>query len=363
MENECRAITMRGIRCKLPAKIGNFCRIHSQQLDKCSGKICPDSKICNQLTGRCKSQPKVEAKRPPKVEAKRQPKVEAKRPTKVEAKRPTKVEAKLPSKVEAKRPTKVEAKRPTKVEAKLAPKVEAKLSRVEVLSPLNIARRKRLSEEKLLLNHATINGEYYLESIAKLNELTPMDKSKYIKSKTDGKKQDVPKYNPTGRGIPAVYTILFGKDKKNGFINTFNKGVAGIIIIINKRILLDKPFVACKYNTFGKCIYENLNSIVYGTGSYKNMPANIEKYANTHEFLFDNIPLEYIDAIIIGPSSTELSEDKSGMTHEDYLKFLEQRRKLTFKQICDLFPKTNVVQISKDDAVYHNLFKVYDLFA
>ena len=293
MENECRAITMRGTRCKLKAKIGNFCRIHSQQLDKCSGKICPDSKICNPLTGRCKSQ-----------------------------------------------------------------------SKVKVLSPLNIARRKRLSEEKLLLNHATINGEYYLESIAKLNELTPMDKSKYIKSKIEGKKQDVPKYNPAGRGIPAVYTILFGKDKKNGFINTFNKGVSGIIIIINKRILLDKPFVACKYNTFGKCIRDNLNSIVYGTGSYKNMPANIEKYANTHEFLFDNIPLEYIDAIIIGPSSTELqSEDKSGMTHEDYLKFLEKRRKLTFKQICDLFPKTNVVQISKDDAVYHNLFKVYDLFA
>ena len=67
---KCQATTLRGTRCKLNAKIGNFCRIHSQELVKCSGKICPPSKICNPLTGRCKSPPTVKAKSPPTVKAK-----------------------------------------------------------------------------------------------------------------------------------------------------------------------------------------------------------------------------------------------------------------------------------------------------
>ena len=77
---KCQATTLRGTRCKLNAKIGNVCRIHSRPLDKCSGKICPPSKICNPLTGRCKIPPKVKAKSPPNVEVKRHPKAKAKIP-------------------------------------------------------------------------------------------------------------------------------------------------------------------------------------------------------------------------------------------------------------------------------------------
>ena len=127
---------------------------------------------------------------------------------------------------------------------------------------MKIAYRKKLESQQLLLNHITRNVKYTLESIAQSKVLKPSDTTRYIKSKVRGRKIYLPPSKADGKGFPAVYTQLLSNDGNNGFKNTFSEGKLGIAFIINKRILLNKAFIACMFNSYGDCIYDKLKTLI-----------------------------------------------------------------------------------------------------
>ena len=132
--------------------------------------------------------------------------------------------------------------------------------------------------------------------------------------------------------------------------------------------MIDKPFVGCEceFNDYGECMYEDLDKISYGKGSYKYLPKNIKNYANNYELLFDKISLSYVDAILLikGYPEEDPEEDKearenySDAGYKQYLDHKKQNEPLSFENVCRLFQRINILEIEKDDDF--NLFTIYE---
>jgi len=118
---------------------------------------------------------------------------------------------------------------------------------------------------------------------------------------------------------PAVYThYLFNNCNYNEYCWAWGCGVPDILFVISSKILRDKPFICCQNTMYGKCInigdtFYNFKKGFYGKGNLKRKPSmkQLQEYINkkvkkneinynyslTHEIMFDNIPLKYVNAI------------------------------------------------------------------
>jgi len=127
---------------------------------------------------------------------------------------------------------------------------------------------------------------------------------------------------------PGIYTHYIWnksalKDSNNcWYFGCFDSpatfGLSTIILGISSKILQDQPWIACPYMYYGVCVQERkLLDGFYSTGNKSNKPNmskikkhinNIMKtippkrsfraYPNSHEIIFDKIPLKYISFII-----------------------------------------------------------------
>lgn len=118
-----------------------------------------------------------------------------------------------------------------------------------------------------------------------------------------------------------------------------------ILIAIDTKILKDKPWIACDSVAYGWCVYEDIEKGYYGEGELKRKPNmkkiqdNINKrvkegddYQFTNEVLLDEVPFEYIKAILVTRSKykkvkeifqdTEIPVIMYAKTSKDYKKIL-----------------------------------------
>jgi len=111
--------------------------------------------------------------------------------------------------------------------------------------------------------------------------------------------------------IPAVYTQYIFKNLNNKKDWLYQGVKHSIVFVINNKILKDKPFIACNSVSYGSCFFDKLKNDFYGEGNLKEIPRlnkfenkinkdilNKTDYIFSNEVLFDEIPLNYIKAIL-----------------------------------------------------------------
>ena len=171
---------------------------------------------------------------------------------------------------------------------------------------------------------------------------------------TDIKKNENQRYSYT----PAVYTTYIYSDLKfKGERPFYGINPSPILFVISSKILKDKPFISCEAMMFGSCVNISNNFYTfkkgfYGQGDLKRKPSmkelkqfldkkieqNEDVYFGSHEIMFDNIPLEYINAILY---------------HDKFITYEELRKLFPEKhiKIVKLPTKYAVDRTSDDDKI------------
>jgi len=149
------------------------------------------------------------------------------------------------------------------------------------------------------------------KNIDKINLLKyEKSNSKNSNYTNEQKNQDIEIYTP------AVYTTYIYSDLNfKGEDPFYGSNPPPIIFIISSKILKDKSFIICESMMFGNCIniannFYTFKKGFYSKGNLKRKPSMRElqdflnkkipedRYYNSHEIMFDNIPLKYVNSIL-----------------------------------------------------------------
>lgn len=167
---------------------------------------------------------------------------------------------------------------------------------------------------------------------------------------------------------PAVYTTYIFSETIYNEDTPFYGRHPPIIFLISSKILKDKPFIFCNSMMYGHCIrnFKYLEKGFYGKGNLKIKPSmkefkefinnkilksNERLYSSTHEIMFDNIPLKYVNAI--------LYNDKK-FSYEELREFFPQKHinivKLPTKEFIN---EENKIEYISDFTNYKKLLEPY----
>lgn len=206
------------------------------------------------------------------------------------------------------------------------------------------------------MTHVTDNHSKLLSEISDSNNLVGRGFKNHVKRRVIyNKYPDRDEWDTMQPVFPALYTTLFYKD--GNLVHSYKRGRLGIIFLINQNVLKHKPYFACCMNSFGDCAEEGSKLLTYGVGNLKRIRKNLEKFVGA-EFLFDSISLKYVDAIIVLKDYPDKEDVKKKIKY--YKKDGKNDFKpITFRQICQLYPDQNVIEITMDGDVYRNIFNVY----
>ena len=174
---------------------------------------------------------------------------------------------------------------------------------------------------------------------------------------------------------PSVYThYLFKNCEYNKDCWTWGCEIPLILFIISSKILRDKPFICCQNTMFGKCInigdtFYNFKKGFYGKGNLKRKPSmkELQEYINkkvkkndindnyglTHEIMFDNIPLKYVNAIFYF----------SEFTSHDKLKLLFPNIKLVPYPLIDKTNSDGTISKTPDISIIFNYKKFLEPYS
>ena len=161
------------------------------------------------------------------------------------------------------------------------------------------------------------NNRYNIIKLLTKN-IDKLDSLKHMKIPNDYKKKNEEKNIDDDIEFsytPAVYTTYIFNELKYKDSSPFYGGLPIIVFVISSKILKDKPFIFCNSMMYGHCIrnFKYLEKGFYGKGNLKIKPSmkefkefinnkilksNERFYFTTHEIMFDNIPLKYINAIL-----------------------------------------------------------------